>query len=140
MGLFTPSRPWPWWISIRQDVRHLSCSNPGGQSFVPASVSQCSFWSHRILLDRANGKTDDEKKNEKRGMGGREALSWGLARIIHERFCCNRGFAAATRLRLAGSPFAPSTYCSSMPRALTAPRARLATRLRDVVPRLCSGP
>ena len=54
-----------------------------------------------------------------------------LARMIHERFCCNRGFAAATRLRLAGSPFAPSTYCSSMPRALTAPRARLATRLRD---------
>jgi hypothetical protein len=29
------------------------------------------------------------------------------ARIIHERFCCNHGFAAATRLRLAGSPLAP---------------------------------
>ena len=34
-----------------------------------------------------------------------------LARIIHEHFCCNRGFAATTSLRRAGSPFAPSTYC-----------------------------
>jgi len=34
-----------------------------------------------------------------------------LARIIHEHFCCNRGFAAATSLRRAGSPKAPSTYC-----------------------------
>jgi cellulose synthase (UDP-forming) len=59
-------------------------------------------------------------------------LSHGeLARIIHEHFCCNRGFAATTSLRRAGSPFAPSAYCSSMPRALTAPRTRLATRLRD---------
>jgi hypothetical protein len=29
-----------------------------------------------------------------------------IARIIQEHFCCNRGFAAATRLRLAGSPLA----------------------------------
>ena len=34
-----------------------------------------------------------------------------LARIIHEHFCCNRGFAATPSLRRAGSPFAPSTYC-----------------------------
>ncbi len=34
-----------------------------------------------------------------------------LARIIHERFCYNRGFAAATSLRRAGSPLATSTYC-----------------------------
>jgi len=54
-----------------------------------------------------------------------------LARIIHERFCCNRGFAAATSLRRAGSPLAPSTYCSSTPRGLAAPHTRLATRLRD---------
>ena len=58
-------------------------------------------------------------------------IELALTRIIHGRFCCNRGFAAATRLRLAGSPFAPSTYYSSMPRVLTASRARLATRLRD---------
>jgi len=37
-----------------------------------------------------------------------------LARIIHEHFCCNRRFAAATSLRRAGSPLAPSTYCTSM--------------------------
>ena len=55
----------------------------------------------------------------------------GLARIIHECFCCNRGFAAATSLRRAGSPLAPSTYCSSTARGLAAPHARLATRLRD---------
>ena len=54
-----------------------------------------------------------------------------LARIIHERFCCNRRFAAATSLRRAGSPLAPSTYCSSTPRGLAAPHAPLATRLRD---------
>ena len=49
-----------------------------------------------------------------------------FTRMIHERFCCNRGFAAATSLRQAGSPLAPSTYCSSTPRGLAAPHARLA--------------
>ena len=41
-----------------------------------------------------------------------------LARIIHDHFCCNRGFAAATSLdavgtasRQAGSPLSRSTYC-----------------------------
>jgi len=40
------------------------------------------------------------------------------ARIIHERFYCNRGFATATSLhaslaacRRAGSPLRPSPYC-----------------------------
>jgi len=66
-----------------------------------------------------------------RGVKTCRSISPKLARIIHERFCCNRAFAATTRLRLAGSPLAPSTYCSSTPRSLTAPRARLATRLRD---------
>ena len=44
------------------------------------------------------------------------ALKWFyriLARIIHERFCCNRRSAAATSLRPAGSPLGPSTYCTS---------------------------
>ncbi|ALA59697.1 hypothetical protein NITMOv2_3304 [Nitrospira moscoviensis] len=54
-----------------------------------------------------------------------------LARIIHERFCCNRRSAAATSLRPAGSPLRPSTYCTSTRRVLRAPRAGLATRLRD---------
>jgi hypothetical protein len=36
--------------------------------------------------------------------------SMALARIFHERFCCYRGFAAATRLRQTSSPLAPSTY------------------------------
>jgi len=54
-----------------------------------------------------------------------------LARMIHERSCCNRGFAAATGLRRAGSPLGPSTYCTSTPQVLRAPRARLATRLHD---------
>jgi hypothetical protein len=34
-------------------------------------------------------------------------------------------------LRRAGSPLEPSTYCTSMPRVLTAPRAGLTTRLSD---------
>jgi len=62
-----------------------------------------------------------------------------LARIIHEHFCCNRGFAAATSLdavgpasRQAGSPLSRSTSCSRMPPSLAAPRACLAWRLRDL--------
>jgi hypothetical protein len=54
-----------------------------------------------------------------------------LTRIIHEHFCCNRRSAAATRLRAAGSPLGPSTYCTSTPQDLRAPRAALTTRLRD---------
>jgi hypothetical protein len=64
-----------------------------------------------------------------------------LARIIHERFCCNRGFAAATSLdavgpasKQAGSPFGRSTYCfkyASLPRG-SARLSRVATaRFRD---------
>jgi len=47
---------------------------------------------------------------------------------------------ADSLLRRAGSPLVPSTYGLSTPRDLTAPRARLTMRLRDFVPRLCSGP
>jgi len=54
-----------------------------------------------------------------------------LARIIHERFCCNRRSAATTSLRPAGSPLRPSPYCTSTHRVLRAPRAGLATRLSD---------
>jgi len=57
---------------------------------------------------------------------------------LHEHFCCNRGFAAATSLdavgpasRQAGSPLSRSTSCSRMPPSLAAPRACLAWRLRD---------
>jgi len=74
------------------------------------------------------------------------------ARIIHERFCCNRRSAATTSLRPAGSPLGPLPYCwglapfflapvpvsgvgqapsqTSEPVPL-APRAGLATRLSD---------
>jgi hypothetical protein len=54
-----------------------------------------------------------------------------LARVIHEHFCCNRQSAATTSLRSAGSPLEPSTYCTSTPWVLGAPRAALATRLSD---------
>ena len=54
-----------------------------------------------------------------------------LARIVHERFCCNRRSAATTSLRSAGSPLEPSTYCTSTHRVLGAPRAALATRRSD---------
>ena len=37
-----------------------------------------------------------------------------FARMIHEHFCCDRGFAAATGLRWACSTFAPSTYYRGM--------------------------
>ena len=76
----------------------------------------------------------------------------GLARIVHEHFCCNRRSAATTSLRPVGSPLGPSTYCwglapfflapvpvleagqappQTAEPVLQAPRAGLATRLRD---------
>ena len=54
-----------------------------------------------------------------------------LTRIIHEHFCCNRRSTATASLRSAGSPLGPSTYCTSTPQVLRAPRAALATRLSD---------
>jgi TonB family protein len=55
----------------------------------------------------------------------------GLARMIHDRFCCTRRSAATTSLRPAGSLIGPSPYCPSMPQILRSPRAGLATRLSD---------
>ena len=55
----------------------------------------------------------------------------GLARMIHDRFCCNRRSAATTSLRPAGSLLGPSPYCTSTPQILRSPRAGLATRLSD---------
>jgi hypothetical protein len=73
------------------------------------------------------------------GVPSEALLEWNVsARIIHERFCCNHGFAAATSLHAAcgraggrarRSP--PRRTVSSTPRVLPASRARLATRLRD---------
>jgi len=59
-------------------------------------------------------------------------MQW-LTRMIHEHFCCNRRSAATTRLRPTGSPLGPSTYCTSTPQVLRAPRVGLATRLSDFV-------
>ncbi len=61
-----------------------------------------------------------------------------LARMIHERFCCNRGFAAATRLHAACAArrgrarrsVGQRTAESTLP-SFAAPRTLLATRLRD---------
>jgi len=58
---------------------------------------------------------------------GQNPESHTLTSIIHERFCCNRRFTAATGLRPAGSPLGSSTYCTSTLRVLPAPRAGLAT-------------
>ena len=57
---------------------------------------------------------------------GTPARTTTLPHIIHERFCCNRRFAAATSLRRTGSPFAPSTYCWGLASARWS-----RTRLRD---------
>jgi hypothetical protein len=54
-----------------------------------------------------------------------------LTRIIHEHFCCTRRSAVPTSLRPADSPLEPSTYCTSTPQILRAPRAGLTTRLGD---------
>jgi len=64
-----------------------------------------------------------------KGMGDcfAENLPSDLARVIHERFCCNRRFTAATGLWPTGSPLGSSTYCTSTRRVRPAPRAGLAT-------------
>ncbi len=63
-----------------------------------------------------------------------------LARIIHERFYCNRRYVAATSLATVISwpggqarPSRPRHTVSSMRRSLKAPRARLAWRLGGFV-------
>jgi hypothetical protein len=72
---------------------------------------------------------------------GTITVSHCLTRIIHERFCCNRGFAAATSQHAASracwqadSPLGRSTDCfksASLPRGSARP-SRLATaRFRD---------
>jgi hypothetical protein len=71
---------------------------------------------------------------------GTHSSSMTLARIIHEHFCCNRRSAVPTSLRPVGSPLGSSTYCTSTPQVLQAPRTGLTTRLGDFVPRLGSGP
>jgi len=58
-------------------------------------------------------------------------IETSIARIIHEHFYCNRRSAVPTSLRPTGSPFGPSTYCTSTPQVLQAPRAGLTTRLGD---------
>jgi hypothetical protein len=68
----------------------------------------------------------------------------GLTRIIHERFCCNRGFAAATCLprfawrrqacRRTCSPLSPSTYCfkyASVLHGCACPSRHATPRFRD---------
>ena len=60
-----------------------------------------------------------------------EAIRKDLIHIIHEHFYCNRRSAAATSLRPTGSPLGLSTYCTSTPQVLRAPRVGLATRLSD---------
>ena len=64
-----------------------------------------------------------------------------LARIIHERFYCNRGFAAATHLaadftasKRAGSPLGRLTSCSRMPPFLAG------SALEPASPTLTRGP
>jgi len=81
---------------------------------------------------------------------GRQAIGWGtitiqceadaLTHIIHERFYCNRRYAAATSLAVDVSrpgeqarPSRPRHTVSSMPRSLRAPHARLAWRLGGFV-------
>jgi len=68
------------------------------------------------------------------------SLRTGLTHIIHERFYCNRRYAAATSLAVVSSrpgeqarPSRPQHTVSSMLRPLRAPRARLAWRLGGFV-------
>jgi hypothetical protein len=51
----------------------------------------------RSVFNRYNITSDADLRDAAQKLHGHNLGT--LARIIHERFCCNRGFAAATRLR-----------------------------------------
>ena len=102
---------------------------------------QWRIWPHPIrnqghvikIFWKSNSQTGVERKAVSRSGWSDRSSEMVLARMIHEHFCCNRRSVATTSLRPAGSPFAPSPYCTSTHQVLRAPRAGLATRLSDFV-------
>ena len=104
----------------------LPTSNPSPSRLSRTAIlCECSLV---VLLDRARRRHTCRPSKFSRADIVFRSL---LARIIHECFYCNRRSAATTSLWTAGSPLGPSPYCTSTPRVLTPPRARLAWRLRD---------
>ena len=94
--------------------------------------------SHSVYVNRTAGKTSTIPRHREINDFLAQKICKDLARIIHERFCCNRGFAAATSLdRVARRPgrrarrLVDQHTVSSMPHSRTALRACLAWRLRD---------
>jgi len=90
---------------------------------------------HTGIADERGGKALHSSASRNGPFGLRQVESFRnsfLARIVHERFCCNRQSAAATRLRPVGSPLRLSPYCTRTLRVLRAPRAGLTTQLSDV--------
>ena len=117
------------------------------------TASSVSFCSLRVASSNAL-----QRLSAGRCLEGTDPAAAGytldaLTRIIHEHFCCNRRSAVPTSLRPAHSPLRsgrltdsaartdvalflhravrPSTYCTSTPQVLWAPRAGLTTRLGD---------
>ena len=102
-------------------------------TFLPATArTRLQTAAHRCY--RYNGTCGGTTRRLGTVEHAQSQVPWpdALARIIHERFCCNRRSAATTGLRPAGSPLGSSTYCTSTHWVLTAPHAGLATRLSDV--------
>jgi hypothetical protein len=101
------------------------------------SVLDCARRTSTFLLCAFREQEDDQAtlpspcSSALRPVHSTCAIQPGLASMIHEHFCCNRRSAVPTSLRPAGSPLRPSTYCTSTPQVLRAPRAGLTTRLRD---------
>jgi len=113
------------------DVQSAGCGSHVGEG-VHATCSPAYSHGAQGTDQHCDGKMGEcPIRSGYRGCGRLYSQPEGLARIIHEHFCCNRRSAATTSLRPAGSPLEPSTYCTSMHRVLTAPRAGLATRLSD---------
>jgi len=140
-----------WYCDMPPIVDHISCKSKhicsryreyalphsGIVIVVVADQSGQLLWRQQHWEDSGKERWNSEQEpcdllvdsDENGGEASKEAH--GLARIIHERFCCTRRSAATTCLRPAGSPLGPSPYCMSTHRVLTAPRAGLATRLSD---------
>jgi hypothetical protein len=85
-----------------------------GQNGLPARPQQAQQAEVEVAVERRS-----DSCNLSLGVSLNLSESWGpfspscLARIIHERFCCNCGFAAATSLDAVGTASKQAGLCGS---------------------------
>ena len=123
----------PHWFELRQyhafvdrAKEYAKTPRPVNGTHAICNTNMVDAFCYR-KAERQCGATQETENDRLLQRDGRGLFGTtpSLARIIHERFCYKRGYAAATAV----SPLSPSTYCMSMPQGFTPPSARLASRL-----------